>query len=236
MTAIYMREMRSYFTSPIGYIFTAIYFAVSGFCFYYMVLSDGATGSVSGYFTSLIFVFIVIVPLLTMKMFSEEKKQRTEQLLLTSPVSLWGMVGGKFFAAYTMFAASFLCSAVINAIALGIYGTPNMAVFLGNVLSVLLMGGAFIAIGTFLSSLTESQLVEALLTMFLIAVLLLVSFFTPYVNLAWLRVVMNWISIFTRFSNFAYGIFDAASLLYYLSIVFAFLFLTVRMYERKRWS
>ena len=99
MTAIYMREMRSYFTSPIGYIFTAIYFAVSGFCFYYMVLSDGATGSVSGYFTSLIFVFIVIVPLLTMKMFSEEKKQRTEQLLLTSPVSLWGMVGGKFFAA-----------------------------------------------------------------------------------------------------------------------------------------
>lgn len=131
MTAIYMREMRSYFTSPIGYIFTAIYFAVSGFCFYYMVLSDGATGSVSGYFTSLIFVFIVIVPLLTMKMFSEEKKQRTEQLLLTSPVSLWGMVGGKFFAAYTMFAASFLCSAVINAIALGIYGTPNMAVFWG---------------------------------------------------------------------------------------------------------
>ncbi len=235
MSAIYKREMRSYFTSPIGYIFAAIYFAISGICFYYMVLSDGESSSVSSYFTSIIFVFIVIIPLLTMKMFSEEKKQHTEQLLLTSPVNLWGIVGGKYLAAYTIFAGCFLISAVTGALAVSLYGTPNMAIYLGNMVSVLLIGGAFIAIGTFVSSMTESQLVSALVTMFVIAALLLISFLTPYVGAAWLRVVMNWISIFTRFSNFAYGVFDFASLLYYASIVFAFLFLTVRIYERKRW-
>ena len=108
MSAIYKRELRAFFSTPIGYVFTAIFFAVNGALFNYMALRDGTSSQVGAYYMFLMFVFIIIVPLLTMKLFSDEKKQKTEQLLLSAPVSISGMVFGKFFAAYTLFAGTFL--------------------------------------------------------------------------------------------------------------------------------
>ena len=230
MSAIYKREMRVYFTSPIGYIFIAIFFAVNGALFSYFTLQNGENSSVASYFVTLLYVFIVVIPLLTMKLFSEEKKLRTEQLLLSAPVSLPSMVCAKFFAAYTMFAGTFLISSLTGFIALYQYGKPNTAVLVGNVLGILLIGGAFIAIGVFLSSLTENQLVSV------IAALLFLSYFNQYIGSSVVRTVLNWLSIFSRFVDFSYGILNINSLLYYASIIFVFLFLTVRVYERKRWE
>ena len=103
MQTIYKREMRSYFTTPTGYIFAAIFLCASGFLFALCTLQM-QTSDVSAYFQFLMYAYIVVIPLLTMKSFAEEKKNGTEQLLLTSPVSLTSMVMAKFLAAFTMFA------------------------------------------------------------------------------------------------------------------------------------
>ena len=103
MTAIYKREMRAYFSSPIGYIFVALFMAVSAWFFMSYTLQQGENSNFGTYFQMIIVLFVAIIPLLTMKLFSEEKKLRTEQLLLTAPVTIWGMTLGKFFAAFTIF-------------------------------------------------------------------------------------------------------------------------------------
>ena len=236
MSAIYKRELRAFFSSPIGYIFVAVFFAVNGALFNYMVLRSSDSGGIGTYYMTILFLFIIIIPLLTMKLFSDERRQHTEQLLLSAPVRLGAMVCGKFFAAYTVFAGTFLLSELLGMIPLYTYGSPNTALLLGNTVGILLIGAAFVAMGTFFSSLTESQLVSALVTMFFIALLLLVSMLNSYIDSAFVRTVLIWISIFSRFYDFSYGIFNFTSLFYYASIVFVFLFLTVRVYEKKRWA
>ncbi|MBQ3066153.1 MAG: ABC transporter permease subunit [Clostridia bacterium] len=237
MSAIFKREMRAYFTSPIGFIFVAIFFIINGALFSYFTLQAGSSSDISNYFLLVLFLFIILIPLLTMKLFCEERKQKTEQLLLTAPISLIDMVGAKFFAAYIMFAGTFLASAVCNLIPYFIYCEDvNLASILGNIVGILLIGGAFVAIGMFVSALTENQFVAAITTMAVIAFLLFINFANAYIGSAPVRVVLSWISIFARFFDFTYGILNLSSLLYYASVMFIFLFLTVRVYENRRWS
>ena len=235
MWAIYKREMRSYFTSAIGYIYIATFMAVSGFLFSLYTLQAGAAADIASYFTILLFMFIIVVPLLTMKLFSEERKMKTEQLLLTAPITLWSMVFAKFLAAYTMFAGTYLISCT-NYISLYKFGTPNTAILIGNSFGLLFLGAAFIAIGLFISAMTENQLVAAISTMGIILLLVIIGFLNNYIDFLPIRMVLDWISIFSRYSDFTYGIFNFASLFYYLSFVVIFLFLTVRIYERRRWN
>ena len=237
MTAIYKREMLSYFTSPIGYVFVAVFLALNAFIFSLYTLMAGDESSVGSYFTMVMFIFIILVPLLTMKSFSEERRMRTEQLLLTSPVSLFGMVFAKFLAAFTMFGGTFIFGSLFNFSALYKYcEEPNGAVIISDSLGILLIGAAFIAIGIFVSSLTENQLVAAVGTMGILIFLLLVGLLTNYIDSYIVRTVINWISIYSRFGNFGYGILDPATMVYYFSICFVFMFLTVRIYEKRRWS
>ena len=236
MTAIYKREMLSYFTSPIGYVFIAVFLALNSFIFSLFTLMAGDDSSVGTYFMIVMFIFIILVPLLTMKSFSEERKMRTEQLLLTSPISLMGMVFAKFLAAFTMFAGTFILGALMMFPTRYMYGEPNTAVLISSTIGILLIGAAFIAIGLFVSSLTENQLVAAVGTMGILIFLLLVGLLTSYIDVYAVRVVIDWISIYSRFGNFSYGILDPATLVYYFSICFVFMFLTVRIYEKRRWS
>lgn len=236
MLAIYKREMLSYFTSPIGYVFIAVFLALNAFIFSICTLMAGEGSSVGTYFMFVMFIFIVLVPLLTMKSFSEERKMRTEQLILTSPVSLMGMVFAKFLAAFTMFGGTFLGSNLINFATLYMYGEPNTAVLISSSIGILLIGAAFIAIGLFVSAMTENQLVAAVGTMGILIFLLLIGFLTSYIDSYVVRTVLNWISIYSRFGNFSYGILDPATFVYYFSICFVFMFITVRIYEKRRWS
>ncbi len=234
MLAIFKRDLRAYFTTPIGYVFLGVFLAVSGGAFSLFTLQAG-TSSASGYFTAMIFALIVLIPLITMKSFSEEKKLKTEQLLMTSPVSLGGMVLGKFLAAYTMFAGTFLVSCT-QLIVLSFYGTPNAGKIIGSVIALLLVGAAFTAVGIFVSSLTENQIVSAIGTMAIMAVFLAIGMLSSYIPFAPLRTALNWLSVYSRYSNFTYGYFDFTALLYYISVSFVFLFVTVRIYEKRRWA
>lgn len=234
MLAIYKREMRSYFTTPIGYIFLAIFFAVSGAVFAYSTLYS-MTADTTVYFTFMMCVFVVLLPLLTMKLFSEEKKTRTDQLLLTAPISIISMVSAKFLAAYTMFAGSMLVSS-LQFLILYRYAVVKTSVLLGNLLAILLVGMVFIAVGTFVSSLAENQLAAAVGTIGLLFVLAAISLLNQFIPFYPIRFVLQCISVFSRFQNFTNGIFDIASIIYYLSVTAVFLFLTVRVYERRRWA
>ena len=232
MLSIYKRELSAYFSTPIGYIFCAVFLALSGAVFSYTTLFS-MTADVTSYFTYMLVLLVILVPLLTMKLFSEERKQRTEQLLLTAPVSLYGMVAGKFLAAYTLFAGCTLLS-FCSFFILYFYADVRTAVLFGNLLALLLLGMAFVAIGIFVSALTENQLAAAVGTVAILLVLMLISLLNSVIPVYWLRFVLSSISVFARFQNFTQGVFDIAAIFYYLSITAVFLFLTVRIFERRR--
>ena len=235
MTAIYKKELRSYFISPIGYIFVASFLMVSSLIFVYTNLYQGTT-NVTSYFQILLFLFSALFPILTMRMFSEEKKSKTEQILLTSPVSLPAIICAKFFAAYTLFAGTFLLSC-LNFIALfRDNSSPNMAIVAAGIFEILLIGAVFVALGIFVSACTENQFVSAILTILGIVAFLAISIVSRYVPVTFLREAMNWVSVFGRFDSASKGQLDFASLIYYVSLTVIFLFLTVRVFEKRRWE
>ena len=248
MFAIYKKEMRSYFTNPIGFVFAGILLAFSAItCCYTTLLSKSYDTSL--YFTIMIFAFVVLIPLLTMRLFAEERKMRTEQLLLTAPVTLTGMVLGKFFAAFSLFLGCMAVSCVnfipLYAIAATERGNlsystthigPVTAQIVGCMIGIILIGAAFIAIGTLISSLTENQLAAAVVTMAVIIGLIVIGLFSSFIDVYWIRLVLSWISVIGRFSNFSAGVFDISTVIYFVSLTFVFLFLTVRVYEKRRWN
>ncbi len=248
MFAIYKKEMLSYFINPIGYVFAGIFLLFSAIFFGYTTYLAGSYDT-SAYFTIMIFALIVLIPLLTMRLFAEERKMRTEQLLLTSPVTITGMVMGKYLAALTMF-LSCLAISCLNFIPLyAVAGIerghkgydvlqigPQSSQIVGCLIGIMLIGAAFIAIGTFISALTENQLAAAVITISVILGMVLIGAISSLIDVLWIRNALNWVSILGRFSNFSIGIFDYAALLYYASIAFVFVFLTVRVYEKRRWS
>lgn len=236
MLAIFKREMRAYFTSPVGYMFCAIFFAVSAFLFMIYNVQAGEDAYYPNYFTILLYLFIIIIPLLTMKLVSEERKMRTDQLITTAPVTLAGIVFGKYLAALTMFGGSFIVTSIIYYIPLAMYGTPNTARYAGCVIGVFLVGSAFISIGIFISSLTENQFISALGTIGAIIFLLLISSLNAYINNETIRNFLSGLSVTSRYSYFASGIFMYDSLIYFISISAVFLFLTIRVFEKRRWS
>ncbi len=256
MLAIYRKEMRSYFINPIGYVYLGIFLVFSALlCCYTTLIS--ATYDTSTYFTYLIFSFVILIPILTMRLFAEERKLRTEQLLLTAPVTITGMVMGKYLAALTMFVGGILISC-INFIPLAIIGAaerageddalthigPVAGEIVGSVIAVILLGAALIAVGTLISALTENQLSAAVITIGVIAAMVLLNVFNlltdsngqPIIASYVIRFVLDWVSVISRFSAFSQGVFDFSALLYYVSLAFVFLFLTVRVYEKRRWG
>jgi len=234
MLAIYKKEMRTYFTTPLGYVFIAVFLAVSGFVFAFSTFQT-QTSDVSGYFQLMIFGYIVIIPLLTMRSFAEERRTRTEQLLMTSPVTIPAMVFAKFLAAFTMFAGTVLLSCVYYLPLFG-YGEPNVGRAVGCLIAMLLLGMCFIAVGIFVSTLTESTVTASIGTMTILLVFVVAAIFNNLIDSYVIRSVLSWLSVYSRYVNFTYGIFDIAAAVYYVSITAVFLFLAVRVYERRRYA
>ncbi len=235
MLAIFKKELRSYFTGAIGYVFLVLFLAVGGLAFCFTTIYS-MTSNVTSFYTLMMLFCAIALPLLTMKSFSDERKARTEQLLLTAPVSIPGMVVGKFLAAYVIFAGAMLLNSLYFLVLIP-YAKLQFATWIGNTVAILLVGMAFITIGLFVSALTENQLAAAVGTIAIILAFLgigLVSSLLPASY--WLRYIFDSLSIFTRFQAFTSGYFDIASFIYYLSIGAVFLYLTMRVYDRRRYG
>lgn len=235
MLAVYKRELRSYFKGAIGYVFLVVYLVVAAAMFAVFNLFAMSSSMVS-FFTFMLIFSGIALPLLTMKSFSEERKTKIEQLLLTAPISLPAMVFGKFLAAYTVFASSAVFTSLYFLL-LSPYTQLQVGVLIGNTVALLLVGMVFISIGLFVSALTENQLSAAIGTIAIILLFLGIGLINNLLPSAFiLRYVFSALSIFARFQAFTSGYFELSSVIYYLSVAAIFVWLTIRIYDRRRFS
>ncbi len=233
MKAIYKRELRAYLTSMTGYIFMAVLLAVTGL--YYT-----ANCIIGGYpvfavvMSSVYFILMLLVPVLTMRSLSEERKQKTDQLLLTGPVSVVGIVAGKYLAMLTVFLIPMAVICLYPLILL-LFGSVSLPMAYTAILGYILLGAACLAIGLFLSSLTESQVIAAVMTFGVLFFANMASGIASLISLdGILGGVLQAVCLQDRFINFIQGIFDGTAVIYYLSIVLLFLYLTVWHLQKRR--
>ncbi len=234
MTAIFKRDLRHYFTSPLGYVFIAAFIAVMDTNFYINNIAY-VSSDLSSVFGFMLFILIFTVPFLTMRLFSEEFKQKTDQLLLTSPTSVWQIVLGKFLAALAIFSVA-LAVTLIYVLIIATYGQPNVRELLATYLATYCVAAAFLSIGIFISALTENQLISAVLTLAVLLGLYLIDYSGLGQSNAILNNFLYYISMFRRYANISRGVLAINDLIFYLSVAASFMFFTTRVIEKKRWS
>lgn len=234
MIAIWKRELRSYFYSPIAYVFMAVVLFLFGMYYWQVVLmgSSAYIGQVYGVMFTWCMLFL---PALTMKTFSEDRKNKTDQALITAPVSVTGIVWGKFLSAFSIYLFTMLIT-LIPAFVIGLFSDPSWASVFGNFLASLLYGAAIIAIGVFISSLTESQIVALVGTVGTSILLMLIDSLGAVFGNEIIETVVSWISFQARYTPFTNGIFNVSSVVFFLSVVAVFNFITARRLESRRWS
>ena len=235
MGAIFKREMKAYFTSPIAYIFLAVFYIITAFYFVNMNLANGST-DMSYVFAGVFVIMMILLPLLTMRLFADEKKLKTDQGLLTAPVNLFEIVMGKFFAATVVFLVGMAIYIPYILVILKLAGTIAWASVIGNLLGLLLLGCSFISIGIFVSSLTELQIVAAIVSIIINLVLYMIDVIASTVSIDILKKVMVAIGFYNRYAEFTQGILNITSVVFFISTIFIFNFLTVRVLEKRRWS
>lgn len=233
MTAIFKRELHAYFRSPAGYVFCAVYLVFSGI-YFNSVLMSGQSSQFPQIYYGLLNVILLILPVLTMRMFSEERRHKTDQLLLTSPVSITSLVMGKYFAALAVYAGCILFT-LVYAVVFTFFAQPSWALIIGNIFGVTLFGGAFISIGMFISSLTESQVVAAIGAFFIGTMFTLLDVIPVLTTNTFILKVIEWISFVGRYTPFTMGLLDFSSLVFFASISAVFIFLTIMSIEKRRW-
>lgn len=234
MAAIFRREMLAYFRTPIGYIFLALFYAGSGLFFNISALQSGSA-NMATLFTMLIFVLLVAIPILTMRTLSEEKNKKTDQCLLTAPVSLGGLVIGKFLAAFLIYIMA-IAITLVYAVVISAFASPDWLVIAGNITGLALLGCAFISMGIFVSSLTENQVVSAIISFAAMLLCYLLRAIALILPINWLSKVITELSFVDRYLGFTYGLFDLSNVLFFISVTALFLFLTVMVLEKRRWG
>ena len=234
MVAILKRELSSYFNSAVAYVVMAVYFLFSGLVFS-MICIEHETSSLSYVFGNMFIIILFIIPIITMKSFSEEKRQRTDQALLTSPTSLFEIVMGKFLGALILFA---ICSLifVVYALVISFFTSPDWAVVLCTVLGLLLLGSALIAIDIFISVLTESMIISAVAGMGVGLLIYMLSNLSSNITVDWIATIVKKIDFLTYYTNFTYGMLNLTDIIFFLSVTGLFLFFTARVLEKRRWS
>ncbi len=234
MTAIFKREFKAYFTSPLGYLIVAALALFEGLFFVYMFSAGYAENEYV--ISSTLTVVMFAVPVLTMRLFSEERKQKTDQVLLTAPVSLWGIALGKFLSALAVYAIGFAPTLLYQIILTTKLESLNWLYYFGSLFGVLIYGAALIAVCMFISALTESQVVSAVLSLVVSLVLYMVDSFAAMSGIAWLTKAASYVSFMSKYNDFYNGIINFSNIVFFLSFAFLFVFLTVRMLDKKRWA
>lgn len=234
MGAIFRREFGAYFTSSIAYIFLAVFWIFSGYFFFAGCLAP-ATTDLSRMFQSMFLIIIFLIPILTMRLFSEEKKQKTEQGLLTAPVSLGEIVFGKYFAALALYTIALLMP-FVYALILSHYGVVEWGIVFANFLALFLLGGAFIAVGELVSALTENQIASAVLSFIALMVLYMIDVINNYISISAVNTVLEKLSFYRKYYAITCGLFNVSTIVFYVSVAVIFNYLTIRVFERRRWS
>lgn len=233
MVAVLKRELKSYFNNPIGYIILAVFTFFSGM--FFSVLYKNGAPNVENVISVMSTIAIFATPFITMRLLSEDRRQKVDQVLLTAPVKISEIVLGKFFAAFSLYAAGFFPTLIFQFI-VAARVSLNWAIYFYALLGILLLGAVMISIGMFLSSLTESPVVSAALTFAVFLTVMLLGSFVESNNNVILSAINKAISFIDRFSNFIAGFFSLNDVIYMLSITGVFVFLTVCSVAKRRWA
>jgi ABC-2 type transport system permease protein len=249
--SVYRKELYSLFASPIFYVVGFIFLVIAGYFYYgamvfYSRYSFEATQNpmVMGYlnvtemvlrpfFMDISIVLLLLAPLLTMRMYAEERKSGTMELLFTYPVSDRATLLAKF-AAVTSTLGVILLGTVPSILLLGYIGKPNWAAVFCGYLGVLLLGGAFLSLGAFTSAMTQNQIVAAVLSFGALLMFWVIGWLRSFVGVTAGNVI-GYISITKHFESFSKGVLDLRDLVFYFAFIVVFLFLTLRQIESYRW-
>lgn len=233
MTAIFKREFKSYFTSPLGYVYLAIFLFFEGYFFVNLYGYGSPNNEII--FASLSTVVVLVTPVLTMRLLSEERRQKIDQALLTAPVTISSIVLGKFLASVAVYALA-LSPIVLFELIVTLLSTPNWLVFLNALLGAMLIGAALIAIGMFISALTESPIISCILTLIAFLLLMVLPSLASLSGIEWVAAAANKIAFVNLFSSFTSSIFHVVDVVFLLSVIAVFVFLSIRAVERRRWA
>ena len=254
ISAIVERELRAYFNSPIAYVVLTIFIFLSGLFFRSILASVmqmalaaqmqaqqlgprpiDMPGMISrGFLSTMSVILLFVMPMLTMGLFSEEKKRGTIELLLTSPLTDLQVVLGKFFAAGAFYLILLLSTWIPMGV-LYLYGSPASGPILTAYLGLLLYGLAILAVGLFISTLTENQIIAAILSFGAIMVLWLVDVVAQNSESATSKGVLTYLSILSHLDDFMKGVLASSNVIFYLSLMLVALFLTYRSIDSLRW-
>ncbi len=234
MGAIFKREFKSFFTTPLGYVILIIFNLFSGISFWFGTLYSGSV-DMTYVFSGFTTIVLSAMPILTMRLFSEEKRQKTDQALFTAPVSLTGVVLAKFFAAFLLYIIGISVTIVYSFILAFMTALPWAYIF-GNYLGLLLIGAALLSVGLLISSLTENQLVAAIISYATMFFLLMMNNIASIFPVDFLSSLFYALSFQTRFDEFVAGVVSLDNVMFFLSITVMCLFLTTRVLEKRRWG
>ena len=250
--AITQKELKGYFASPIAYIVIGLYALIYGFFFYSLVLYfDRQSMQMAGLgagsppvnvnenmirpaFLNAMVVFLFVLPMITMRTYSEEKRSGTIELLLTSPLTDFQIIMGKFLGAMAVYAVM-LAVTLIHIGLLFMASRPEWIPILTTYLGLLLMGGCFIAVGLFISSLTKNQIVAVMVTFTVFLMLWVINWIASFTGPT-TQQVLNYLSITDHLDDFTRGIIDTKHVVYYVSFILFGLFLTARAVDTERWK
>jgi ABC-2 type transport system permease protein len=235
IAAIFKKEFKTFFLSPIAYVFITVYLITTTFLFFqgFFLINQA---DMRGYFDLLPWVFLFFIPAITMRTWAEEKKVKTLELLLTWPVSDVEVVMGKFLASFALLAIVVLLSITIP-ITIAIIGHPDPGQIVGQYLGALLMGAAYLAIGLWISSLTENQIIAFIIGVVVIFVLFIIS--TPFILMrlpAFITPFFTFVGLGSHFESINRGVIDSRDIIYYLSVIGFFLFLNVCSLGSRKWE
>ncbi len=228
------RELKSYFLSPIAYIITGVFAFFTGFLFYNGLLQS-AQASLNNDFSWMLVLALIIAPALTMRLFAEENRMGTIELLMTAPVRDWEIVVGKYIAGWLGFMA-LLVPTLWHVIIVARYGSPDYGPIATGYLGVVLVGTAFVGVGMLASALTQNQFIAYMIGMITLLFLWVANAPAGALgNSGPLYALLNYMALTVHFQDFFNGVIDSTHVLYFLSLAVVAIFLTVRVVESRRW-
>lgn len=234
--AIAKRELTAYFASPVAYVVTAAFLLIMGLLFGFVLGEplQRSEASLAPVWGSAPVIMLLVAPALTMRLLAEEQRTGTIELLLTAPVSDWEVVLGKFLACVVLY-LTMLVLTLYYPFILVVFGSPDLGIVAASYVGAFLLGTAFLSIGLLASSLTQNQVVAAMISFGLILLFWLVSFLNSFIT-GQAGEIISYLSIVNHYGDFLQGIVSTKDILYYLSITAGALFLATRSLETRRWS
>lgn len=231
------REIGAYFLSPIAYIVMAIFLFSSGLAFGLGVFYAGGESSLRGLFEFwMLLILVFVVPMLTMRLLSEEFRSGTIETLLTAPVKETEIVLGKFFGCFAVYLV-LLASLLIYPVIVSLFGELDVKLLICNYIGLIFLGALFVSVGLFFSACTRHQIIAVLLSLALLALMTFASQgLATVVETGWLRALLQQVSVRSHFSDFVIGVIDLNHVVFFLSVTVLFLFLCVKRLEMRRWQ